>query len=323
MFYCSSFKRSQVLKKKIHDLHDLIGNDGGSKDNIFDIIKTQKFYVLIKLIDDPIVRQYLFHDRLKSFWDSQLVDEKALHDNFGLKHLSLQPHPIIPSLYLLIGHYFFDKSERAPQIDKKKLYLNKAIEYGCFEAILVSNNRDLDKLFKDLKTEQAITIVQRIVTRMTRLANLYATPGFIMFAITCWNLTNYWANIDDAICAGVSCEMTLRNLYVANKLLPYSGTIISNVFGEEGLRNSNNFNIHDIPSAIKLLIEKEPKVFNINTVGRILNDANKIASKLIPIFSKEATQKEIDEYLAEQKLAHYLQSTLLIIYNQIPHWNYR
>jgi hypothetical protein len=307
MFYCSSFKRSQVLKEQIYPLHKC-----KKEDDIFDVIinviKTQhNFSILIKLIDDPIVRQYLFHDKLKSFWDGQLVDKQSLHDNFGLKHLNLKPHPIIPSLHLLIGHYFFKKYKRAQQDEKEKFYFDKAIEYGCFEVILESNNNDLDELIKNLKTEQGATIVARIVTRITRLANLYAAPGFIMFAKTCWNLTDYWANMDDEIRAGASCELALQNLYVANKLLPYSGTIISNVFGEQGLQNSNNFNIHDIPSAIKRLIEEEPGVFNINTVVRILDSANEIASKLISFFSKEATQEQIDKYLAEQELAYYSQ----------------
>ncbi|KPJ67791.1 MAG: hypothetical protein AMJ43_02145 [Coxiella sp. DG_40] len=309
MFY-SSFKRSQVLREQIYTL-DKCKKENDIFDIIINVIKIQhNFSILIKLIDDPIVRQYLFHDKLKSFWDDQLVDKQSLHDNFGLKHLNLKPHPIIPSLHLLIGHYFFNKYKRARQEEKEKFYFDKAIEYGCFEAILTSQNSDLDELSKNLKIERGVTLVERIVTNMTRLANLYATPGFIMFAQTCWNLTNYWANMDNEICAGASCELTLQNLYVANKLLLYSGTIISNVFGEQGLRNSNDFNIHDIPSAIKRLIKEEPGVFNVNTVVRIFDSANKIASKLIRLFSKEATQEQIDKYLAEQELAYYSQSSV-------------
>lgn len=294
MFYCSSFKRSQVLKEQIYLLHNRKKEDD-IFDAIIDVIKTQhNFSILIKLIDDPIVRQYLFHDKLRSFWDGQLVDKQSLHDNFGLKHLILKPHPIIPSLHLLIGHYFFDKYERARQEGKERFYFDKAIEYGCFEAILTSNNNDLDELLKE--TEQGITIVGRIVTRMTRLANLHATPGFIMFANTCGSLINYWANIDDKIRARESYELALQNLYVANKLLPYSGTIISNVFGEEGFRNSYNFNIHNISSVIDQIIG-EP----------VLNNVNQIISELISIFSKKATQEQIDKYLAKQELAHYSQ----------------
>lgn len=284
------FKKLRLVnfKMRIYNAHGL-----NRINDALEAIKSQPdFKIIIELIDDPIVRQYLYHEDLREFWDKIL------------RAKDLQPHPIIHSLHLCIGYYFYNKACRiSEKCEKKTLHFLKAEEYGCFDAILELNDNLYDE-FCDPKNTDKNLIMKQMLARMTRLANLHATPGFIHLAKICLHIGNYWKSINNSNAASTSYAMALQHLYTAKKLLPYSEATINNAYSGQGLAASNKWGIDNIDTAIKSLVEAYPCSLDQATIARAQKGADFAASALISIFRGTG---DVNQHLATHTLAHYEQ----------------
>lgn len=275
--FFSSKKRADDFKEQIYSLHAC-----ATTDEILNLIKSQPdFTLLIHIIADPIIREYVYHEKLRAFWDSQVTDPQALHDKFDLKYPyhDLHVHPKISSLDLLLGYYLYKKSQRARTKEKRRPFLAKSAEYGCFDAILDLNNKDLKKL-PTMNLYSAPHLINQMMSRMTELANLHATPGFIHLAKTCLCIADYWDKMGDIARTNAAYKVALEYLYIANKLSPYSQASIHNAYFGQGLGASNRSGITDIPTAIDLLLSSNSDIFDMNTIKGIQQRAEITAARL-------------------------------------------
>ncbi|MDX1838806.1 hypothetical protein DIZ81_13795 [Legionella taurinensis] len=178
------------------------------------LIKAISLSLLIKLaMEDNHVNALCRHPVLEPHWNERWrlsgrnPHEMAIKNNQPV-HEYL-PQPTIPTFQLLQGIFLY--SQYRTNSDAAMLHLYEAAEAGYFPALSVLTNHCLTQ--PDLH--------HKALNYAALAANYYWTPGYLLLAVTELKLEQY--------------DKALLHLIIAEKLLPYSDTMINNAYQGQSL----------------------------------------------------------------------------------------
>ncbi len=241
-------------------IHSFV-EQGAPVSTIIDLIKQTPLEVIILSAEqNSQLLNFCYHEELVDHWDTVLQNTTELANklNTTLDYHALLPQRLVHSFDLIRGLYYFDQSithadDQCLTFDSQQLLL--AEQYGYFHAINRLNGSDMDSLTQAIKAKTASDIdIQQVLARMTRLAALYGTPGYIELSRTYVQLAYYHGHVfEDDDATAMSYSRAIMYLETARLLEPDSGAEINNAYFAKTLAQCGIYQHSSFAGAMKEL----------------------------------------------------------------------